>query len=786
MDELPKDFDWQEYVMLNEDLANKNEEKAKSHYIKHGRQENRLYHLNPHELPPNFDAALYIKLNSDLSTLTLKQAACHYYLHGKTENRIYCLPELPYNFDWNVYFIFNEDLREQFEDTELENALLQYNIKFPEKKNLPALLSNEKFQKFYDKCAIEFAAKHYVEKGFFEKRKYCIDIPHDFIWEIYVDMNDDVKATNEADAIRHYSTVGCFQNRKYTAPKNKFRYLCNKMNNYVINLDLPNFMEEGDKEAILIDFSCRPHLEFLLRNCILKLGSDWCHTFICCENNYEHAKSMCNRISPKIKVIKMLENKQPSLSEYYKMLLSEEFWKSLRGEKVFIYQEDSMIFKSNIDEFLKYDYIAPPWPVYMNETESGVGNGAFSLRSKGIMLNILETFCIETTSFGESTKQFMLENDLTSYPEDIFFCKHLEEKKIGFLPSAKIATSFACEYTKNIESFGGQSFWYGDEKWEKRMENMYPRFSISRENTDIGKQQNWDRVIKNLTNKMFFHQDAPYHFFDIVEKWNIFYTGKKPWAGIVHSSAFIPFYIDFLNMTHMFSNLHFLKALCSCRFLICFTASQKKMIENYIHMYSCNTNIYILKHPCEIEDGIEVFNMTKYVKNPNKLLIQIGHLFRKQSSIFTVKTEKHNKLWICEKMREREEDLKKEMEVFNISLIEYEREKENVQYQDFQNYHEFLSKNIVFLDLFDFTGDTVLLDCIIRNTPVIINKIDSVVEYLGSEYPLYFENLQEVPLLLDELKIKEAHNYLKRMDKSQFRYDFFSKKLIQISCKHFF
>ena len=55
------------------------------------------------------------------------------------------------------------------------------------------------------------------------------------------------------------------------------------------------------------------------------------------------------------------------------------------------------------------------------------------------------------------------------------------------------------------------------------------------------------------------------------------------------------------------------------------------------------------------------------------------------------------------------------------------------------------------------------------NTPLIVNKLDGVVEYLGEGYPLYFQNRNEVnEILSDTSKLHDAHQYLKNMDKTKF------------------
>jgi hypothetical protein len=82
------------------------------------------------------------------------------------------------------------------------------------------------------------------------------------------------------------------------------------------------------------------------------------------------------------------------------------------------------------------------------------------------------------------------------------------------------------------------------------------------------------------------------------------------------------------------------------------------------------------------------------------------------------------------------------------------------------DYDEILTENIVFLNLIDASAINVLIECMARETPIVINKIPPVIELLGLEYPLYYNSLGQVPGLLTLKKIKQAHHYLKRLDKS--------------------
>ena len=73
--------------------------------------------------------------------------------------------------------------------------------------------------------------------------------------------------------------------------------------------------------------------------------------------------------------------------------------------------------------------------------------------------------------------------------------------------------------------------------------------------------------------------------------------------------------------------------------------------------------------------------------------------------------------------------------------------------------------NIIFFDFDCISASNILLDCISRNTPIIIKKHPAIIEYLGPNYPLYFEKLDEVYNLYNIEKIKKAYIYLSNLKK---------------------
>lgn len=95
-------------------------------------------------------------------------------------------------------------------------------------------------------------------------------------------------------------------------------------------------------------------------------------------------------------------------------------------------------------------------------------------------------------------------------------------------------------------------------------------------------------------------------------------------------------------------------------------------------------------------------------------------------------------------------------------------------------YDELFTTSIVFLRLFDASAVNTVIECIVRNTPLIVNRLPALVEYLGASYPLFYDDLSQVPQLLDVSTLRDGHDYLARMDKSFLTAPNFLTQFIQI------
>ena len=276
---------------------------------------------------------------------------------------------------------------------------------------------------------------------------------------------------------------------------NYFRYTCFKYNDFMKYIELPSFPKKSNFETVLIEFRVLPHLEFLIRNCIIKLGDNWSHTIICGNNNYRFMSNMCNSISSNINIIKLnVDSLSPS--EYNSFLCSLDFWNLLNGDKILIYQEDSIIFHKNINDFIHYDYIGCPFFNRQKDIEQLVGDGGFSLRTKSVMIQILNTSSPQSSIFMNSTLEYMQKHNLTYPPEDVYYSKNLKELGNGLIADYETATQFSYENIFNDNSLGAHRLWRSDNRWKTQIKTIF-NYSTYIPNNDVVKYLHFCKLDAN-------------------------------------------------------------------------------------------------------------------------------------------------------------------------------------------------------------------------------------------------------------------------------------------------
>lgn len=270
---------------------------------------------------------------------------------------------------------------------------------------------------------------------------------------------EKIKNEYESKINEYCELTNTLHDKIFKDPKQEFRYFCYRHIDLITKKKITDLKTSLDNEVVLIEFRILPHLEFLLLNTILKLGNTWSYTIVCGIDNYEFMNLLASKISSNIKIIK-LEYNNININKYNEILTSAVFWNLFIGSKILIWQEDSCIFQSNINEFINWDYIGAAWP--RNDNSYGVGNGGLSLRTKSMMIDIINKEKPEDT-------QTYYNYEYNIIPEDVYFTTNMIKHKIGKLAIKNEAIKFSDEQFQYSNSFGGHNFFTHNKNWKELM-----------------------------------------------------------------------------------------------------------------------------------------------------------------------------------------------------------------------------------------------------------------------------------------------------------------------------
>lgn len=299
---------------------------------------------------------------------------------------------------------------------------------------------------------------------------------------------------------------------------------------------------------------------------------------------------------------------------------------------------------------------------------------------------------------------------------------------------------------------------------------------------------------------------------------------RKPWIGFIHHTFNSTF--SLYNCKQLFNNIDFIESLKECKGLFVLSHYMYEQIIEYMVYHNIRgIPVHSLVHP--LDTPTKLFNYQDWKKNANKQLIHIGGWLQDTFRFYRLELAKKipiysGKWWdlrttydsisksaITDTARSnyfppRQLDLQlydmlasletHSNDVCNTWNIQFYNEIYDnihsvklIEHLDSTQYDTLLCQNIVCVNVIDASVVYPLMDCIIRHTPIIINRHPAVVEVLGKKYPLYIDydipfiqfNRQVNRLLSDSKRIYNAHVYLRKLDKTKFKIQTFVNTFLQ-------
>jgi len=275
--------------------------------------------------------------------------------------------------------------------------------------------------------------------------------------------------------------------------------------------------------------------------------------------------------------------------------------------------------------------------------------------------------------------------------------------------------------------------------------------------------------------------DRTFHWnYDINTKLGII-PYNKVWIGFIHHTT-LTGYTDF-NVIEMFKKPNFIESLKYCQGLFVLSQYLQENVKKIIDAIGLDIIVEKLYHPTEFIEEKNCFSIQKFINNKKRKIIQVGAWYRDISYMYKLnlgnnilgleKTaligpnmEGHYNAISSGEQISRDKLIRDKVQIYSdVALIK--------KLHNFE-YDILLSENIVSINLIDCSAANTIIECIVRNTPILINKLPSIIEYLGKDYPFYYNNLLEASKKANSIDlIKKTYMYLKSMDKTKLKLETF-------------
>lgn len=297
----------------------------------------------------------------------------------------------------------------------------------------------------------------------------------------------------------------------------------------------------------------------------------------------------------------------------------------------------------------------------------------------------------------------------------------------------------------------------------------------------------------------------------------------KPWYGFVHHT-FNTDHSEF-NCYNLLNNDDFIQSLKCCKGILCLSRYLANQFQDELKKININVPVYSLYHPMEFIDN--VFTMDKFRNNPNRKIVQIGAWLRNPYGIYEMPLPSDGGPLRLTKVALKGKEMDQYFpppgfaDAIEDTLIEHDWFSKNINdpccrdnicrdlicrpakshinkfckglYDHIMDqlnsvvildklsnddYDNLLAENIVFLNLVDCSAVNTVVECIVRNTPLIINKLPPLVEVLGNDYPGFYTSCNEAADLCQDMNtIKRIHDYLSKLNKDRYKLENFAEDL---------
>ena len=246
----------------------------------------------------------------------------------------------------------------------------------------------------------------------------------------------------------------------------------------------------------------------------------------------------------------------------------------------------------------------------------------------------------------------------------------------------------------------------------------------------------------------------------------------EPWVGFARYPANLPpWFLSGKTPSEMFATPAWKQSLPFCKGIFCFSQHHQQWLSKQLDVPVSN-----LLHPVEFPS--QTFSIEKFTANPNQKVIQVGWQEHKLHSIYYLPLSRFKKAILTGNHPPINHLF--EIEKKKLALNPNLNAVETIESISTEHYNNLLDRNIIYIELYDSAANPIVLECIARNTPVLVNPLPSVKEYLGEDYPFYFESKEEAAKKAENVRlIEKTYHYLASLPiKEKLTADYFLQSIL--------
>jgi len=282
----------------------------------------------------------------------------------------------------------------------------------------------------------------------------------------------------------------------------------------------------------------------------------------------------------------------------------------------------------------------------------------------------------------------------------------------------------------------------------------------------------WDYIIQKL-HTILPQDEVGIILDDFVE--TFFWNPEKkphvlPWIGILHSTPTAARHLGDKTLDDLLEHPNFIESLPHCRLLIVLCDRTKNFLQDRV-----NVPIKVVYHP---KDSHVEFDVDDYLNRP--MLFHAGFCRRSFAKYYELNTQITRSMHVG--LDWHLSLLQKDLDFHHISMRQFRtRIDVHDRFLSDGEYLGLLRNQIGFCWLYDSAASNSIVESIVSHAPIVANRLPAIVEYLGDDYPLYYEDIARDPdkHLLDRELLSATVDYL-RTRSHLFRFDRFSRFFLEL------